>query len=248
MLPQDPIRSVLLQQLEANFSCQADLDLYDSPQCDRLATQVAQGRFLCFIDPDRRLIPTDSTDPPTSFQVQLCEDDYLAWLKAEDLAHISPVTRPYQPQIYPRESIRAAIPAVIAFVQQAQRTSDRYLWGGTVGPNYDCSGLVQAAFVSQGIWLPRDAYQQEAFVAAIALTALEPGDLIFFGPPAKATHVALYLGDQAYIHSSGQEHGHDGIAIDYLDDRADCIGQYYRRQIRGAGRVMTSYLPRELNL
>ena len=82
-------------------------------------------------------------------------------------------------------------------------TQNRYLWGGTVAPDYDCSGLMQAAFQSQAIWLPRDSYQQEAFTLHIPVEEMLPGDLIFFGTPEKTDHVALHLGDLRYIHSSG---------------------------------------------
>ena len=63
--------------------------------------------------------------------------------------------------------------------------SNYYLWGGTVRPNYDCSGLMQAAFASVGIWLPRDAYQQEGFTQAITIGELATGDLVFFGTSKK---------------------------------------------------------------
>ncbi|HEY9859319.1 MAG TPA: C40 family peptidase, partial [Candidatus Obscuribacterales bacterium] len=118
-----------------------------------------------------------------------------------------------------------------------------YLWGGTVGPNYDCSGLMQAAFASVGIQLPRDAYQQEAFTQAIAVTDLQLGDLVFFGSPEKATHVGLYVGDHSYIHSSGKDQGRNGINIDRLSEQGDVVSQAYYRQLRGAGRVIASYQP-----
>ena len=71
-----------------------------------------------------------------------------------------------------------------------------YVWGGT-GPNgYDCSGLVQAAYRSAGVALPRVA--QDQFDAGPAVpdgTPVEPGDLVFFGSSAETVeHVGLYVG------------------------------------------------------
>jgi cell wall-associated NlpC family hydrolase len=102
--------------------------------------------------------------------------------------------------------------------------------------------LVQTAFASADIWLPRDAYQQEAFVQPIALADLKLGDLVFFGTPTKATHVGLHLGDGYYIHSSGKDQGRNGIGIDLLSERGDRVSQTYFRQLRGAGRVVSCYL------
>jgi cell wall-associated NlpC family hydrolase len=101
---------------------------------------------------------------------------------------------------------------------------------------------MQAAFQSVGVWLPRDAYQQEAFTQGIDINELQPGDLIFFGTPQKATHVGLYLGDGYYIHSSGKEQGRNGIGIDQLSDQGDKVSQAYYQQLRGAGRVIKSYI------
>ena len=103
---------------------------------------------------------------------------------------------------------------------------------------------MQAAFKSVGIWLPRDAYQQEAFTQTIDIKELQPGDLIFFGTPQKATHVGLYLGNNCYIHSSGKDQGRNGIGIDELSSQGDKVSQAYYQQQRGAGRVMKSYVSR----
>ena len=57
-----------------------------------------------------------------------------------------------------------------------------YLWGGEGPGGFDCSGLVQAAYQSAGISLPRVAQQQYDVGPRLQPgQALEPGDLVFFG-------------------------------------------------------------------
>ncbi len=80
-------------------------------------------------------------------------------------------------------------------------------------------------------------------VGVLHLEQLQSGDLVFFGPPERATHVGLYLGEGHYIHSSGKDQGRNGIGIDLLSEQADLVSQTYYRQLRGAGRVVASYSP-----
>ena len=214
------------------YRCNTDLNLYDSPECVRLATQAAKGRHLRIT----------SNQQETAIAVCLCEDDYPGWLAVEDLQFLTPEEAVYQPQFLSAAEIQQRLPAVIAFMQAAKEQDNYYLWGGTVAPNYDCSGLMQAAFKSVGVWLPRDAYQQEAFTQPVNINELQLGDLIFFGTPQKATHVGLYLGNGCYIHSSGKEQGRNGIGIDQLSAQGDPVSQSYYQQLRGAGRVVKSYL------
>ncbi|MBD2041812.1 C40 family peptidase [Microcoleus sp. FACHB-672] len=228
------------EALLREYSCSANLNLYDSPNCDGLATQAAVGRHLRIVS-----LPADENDknPATSIKVQLCEDDYPGWLAISDLDWLELVSQLYQANTLSEEEIKQRLPAAIAFTHAAMQISNEYLWGGTLGPNYDCSGLMQAAFSSVGVWLPRDAYQQEAFTQPIAIDDLQPGDLIFFGPAHKATHVALYLGEGNYIHSSGKNQGRNGIGIDILSENGHEVSQAYYRQLRGAGRIVASYQP-----
>ncbi|AFY48098.1 cell wall-associated hydrolase, invasion-associated protein [Nostoc sp. PCC 7524] len=214
------------------YQCLADLNLYDSPECTRLATQAAVGRHL----------RVTSNQQDTAVEVCLCEDDYPGWVSFNDLGLLQPATVIYQARSLSAAEIQKLLPEAIAFTQTAMQQSNYYLWGGTVGPNYDCSGLMQAAFASVGIWLPRDAYQQEAFTQPITITELAPGDLVFFGTPIKATHVGLHLGDGHYIHSSGKEIGRNGIGIDILSEQGDTVSKSYYQQLRGAGRVVRSYV------
>ncbi len=225
------------------YQCQASINIYDSNKCDRLATQAATGRHL-------QIIQSQEVSSPTAVMVRFLEDDYPGWLANQDFDKIQPAPTPYQPHIFDETQIKDKLPEVIAFAEQAMNTPNYYLWGGTVRPNYDCSGLIQAAFVSSGIWLPRDAYQQEAFCQKLPVdkhqlkNQLLTGDLVFFGTAEKAHHVGLYLGAGRYIHSSGKNQGRNGIGIDVLSEMGDEVSQKYYQQFRSAGRVVTSYQPK----
>jgi len=232
---------------QQQYRCQINLNLYDSPLCESLATQAAKGRLVRIVLPevDRLNDLKHDLKNDRPIKVQLCEDDYPGWLKSDDTIHLKPTEEVYQPPILSTDEIQARLPRAIAFTQAAMQQPNYYLWGGTVGPNYDCSGLMQAAFASVGIQLPRDAYQQAAFTQAISLEELQPGDLVFFGSAVKITHVGLYLGEGRYIHSSGRENGRNGIAIDVLSPEGDRVTQHYYGIFRGAGRVIASYQPQE---
>ena len=68
-----------------------------------------------------------------------------------------------------------------------------YVYGGT-GPchmGFDCSGLVQAAWASAGVQIPRDTYEQWAALPHIPVASIEPGDLLIYNGEG---HVAMYVG------------------------------------------------------
>ncbi len=247
MLTLSPTERLQMPKRQPQYRCQINLNLYDSPNCESLATQAAAGRYLRIVLPevDRLDDLKDDLENYQSVKVQLCEDDYPGWLKSNDIIHLKPTEKFYRAPILSTDEIQARLPGVIAFTQKAMQQPNYYLWGGTVGPNYDCSGLMQAAFASVGIQLPRDAYQQAGWTQAISLEELQPGDLVFFGSAVKITHVGLYLGEGRYIHSSGRENGRNGIAIDVLSPEGDRVTQYYYGILRGAGRVIASYQPQD---
>jgi len=220
--------------MSSQYRVKINLNIYDSPACQALATQAAAGRYLQILS---------QPEHSSVLEVMCCEDSYSGWLKSEDfcLESLVLVDQPYQPLARSLSEIQARLPQVIEFTHQAQLQPNHYLWGGTVAPNYDCSGLMQAAFASVGIWLPRDAYQQYDFTERVALATLQAGDLVFFGTPAKIDHVGLYLEQGKYIHSSGKDAGRNGIAIDMLKDEGDAIGRSLYQRLRGFGRVVQSF-------
>ena len=218
------------------YCCQANLDLYQSPDSTNLVTQARAGRQL-------RVINVWAEGPLSALEVCLCEDDYPGWLLGPNAQFLTLSAAPYIPSNPSPEAIAAKIPQVIEFVRAAMNQPNVYLWGGTIGPDFDCSGLIQAAFAAAGIMLPRDSYQQEHFVESIHLELLRPGDLLFFGTGDRTTHVALHLKDGTYIHSSGKDQGRNGIGIDSIKQVKDPVSHTYYQQLRGAGRVIRNYQP-----
>ncbi|MEV0416022.1 NlpC/P60 family protein [Streptomyces sp. NPDC050448] len=74
-----------------------------------------------------------------------------------------------------------------------------YISGGTGPSSFDCSGLVQAAYRQAGISLPRVSQDQSAEGTSVSLSALQPGDILYWGPRGSAYHVAIYVGGGKFV-------------------------------------------------
>ncbi|MET7731027.1 NlpC/P60 family protein [Streptomyces sp. NPDC005402] len=74
-----------------------------------------------------------------------------------------------------------------------------YVWGATGPDAFDCSGLIQAAYRSAGISLPRTTYAQIDAGRRVSRSELLPGDLVFFY--SGISHVGLYIGNGQMIHA-----------------------------------------------
>lgn len=86
----------------------------------------------------------------------------------------------------------------------------RYVWGGRSilqrekDWGTDCSGLVNLAYRTQGMDVPRDAEDQHRKAVRIRRSELEPADLVFLtkpGDPKRITHVMLFAGGDALLES-----------------------------------------------
>ncbi|GBE66556.1 hypothetical protein MFM001_30180 [Mycobacterium sp. MFM001] len=75
-----------------------------------------------------------------------------------------------------------------------------YAWGGASPGGFDCSGLVMWAFQQAGIPLPHSSQALAHGGQPVALSDLQPGDVLTFY--SDASHAGIYVGDGLMVHSS----------------------------------------------
>jgi SH3-like domain-containing protein len=117
-----------------------------------------------------------------------------------------------------------------------------YLWGGTSIKGVDCSGFSKTVYFLNGKILSRDASQQALHGIDIDISKgykeFRPGDLLFFGKirdgKKRISHVAIYIGDSEYIHSSGL------VRINSLDSTRGNFNRYREVSMLQARRIIGS--------
>ncbi|GAA2969809.1 MULTISPECIES: C40 family peptidase [Streptomyces] len=103
--------------------------------------------------------------------------------------------------------------SVVAFAQA--QIGDAYVSGGT-GPNsWDCSGLVQAAFRTVGVDLPRVSQSQSTAGTQVSLDNLQPGDILYWGGAGSAYHVGIYVGGGQFVGAQNSSTGVVQKSLDY---------------------------------
>ena len=117
-----------------------------------------------------------------------------------------------------------------------------YLWGGTSTKSVDCSGFTKTVYLLNGIQLNRDATHQslqgEEVMPGADFQNLQKGDLLFFGKKAAAkrgeeiTHVAMYLDQRVYIHSSGM------VRLNSLDPQSPLFDEERLKTFIRARRIL----------
>ena len=105
----------------------------------------------------------------------------------------------------------------------------QYRWGGKSPLGIDCSGFVSMAYMLNGIIIYRDANLKEEYMKSISLEQIKPADLMFF-----PGHVAMYIGEGKYIHSTG---GAGKVLINSINPRDDDYREDLHKAINGLGTV-----------
>jgi cell wall-associated NlpC family hydrolase len=76
-----------------------------------------------------------------------------------------------------------------------------YVWGGesprgSPNPGFDCSGLTQWSWGQAGVAIPRTAQEQYDAIPHVPMSAIVPGDLIFWNDGTTSVqHVGMYVGN-----------------------------------------------------
>jgi resuscitation-promoting factor RpfA len=74
-----------------------------------------------------------------------------------------------------------------------------YVYGASGPHSFDCSGLTSAAWRAAGVTIPRTS-QAQARMHRVALSAIQPGDLVIYKPDNG--HVAIYIGGGKIIEAA----------------------------------------------
>ena len=143
--------------------------------------------------------------PRDGWQQVKLPDGLQGWLKA---GLLTPWLQ--SPPPVPEEELRARVTAAARSYLGVS-----YRWGGKSPQGIDCSGLTFMSWFFSGVCLYRDARLVSGYPAhPIPVERLAPADLLYF-----PGHIALYLGEGRYIHSTAKA-GSDGVVCNSLDPAA----------------------------
>jgi cell wall-associated NlpC family hydrolase len=168
---------------------------------------AAAGRLLCaggsnLLEPGQLATALHRYNPSASYV-----DAVLAWAATYAASPVTALPSAAARASAPARSDAATDAAAAAAVAFATaQLGLPYVWGGD-GPDngdagFDCSGLAHAAYVAAGIPTPRTAQTQYDAGPLLRTDApLRPGDLVFYGTPARVHHVGIYVGGGKMINA-----------------------------------------------
>ena len=106
----------------------------------------------------------------------------------------------------------------INFITKYEGT--RYAWGGTTPSGWDCSGFTQWTLKCLGVSIPRLAEQQAVGGKTVNVqnrSQWKPGDILVYSSGGRASHVALYLGNNQLMHALNSKYNTIIQDVDYYE-------------------------------
>ncbi len=106
----------------------------------------------------------------------------------------------------------------------------QYRWGGKSPLGIDCSGLCSISYLINGIVIYRDSQIKREFgMRKISREEMKLGDLLYY-----PGHVAMYIGKDKYIHSTGKS---SGVVINSLNPK----DKDYRKDLADIKEIATVF-------
>jgi cell wall-associated NlpC family hydrolase len=106
---------------------------------------------------------------------------------------VAPVAKAAAPAVQAVASSKAAAALRYAYAQLGKP----YRYGAAGARTFDCSGLTMRAWAAAGVAISHNAAAQYYSTKHVAKSALQPGDLVYFGRPIH--HVGIYIGGGKFI-------------------------------------------------
>ena len=124
---------------------------YQNETDNNLVTEIIKNRIFRLIYPSLY----QSKYKLSRILVQFYEDGYICWIDLDKL-FIERFDIKNSFVESDQMLIQEKIPLILDWIQDRSKEKNIYLWGGTSGPNFDCSGLIQTAFLNHEIYIPRE--------------------------------------------------------------------------------------------
>jgi cell wall-associated NlpC family hydrolase len=112
---------------------------------------------------------------------------------AAPVVKAAPVAKAAAPAVPAVASSKAAAVLRYAYAQLGKP----YRYGAAGARTFDCSGLTMRAWAAAGVSISHNAAAQYYSTKHVARSALQPGDLVYFGRPIH--HVGIYIGGGRFI-------------------------------------------------
>jgi len=111
----------------------------------------------------------------------------------------------------------------------------KYVWAGSDKNGFDCSGFTSYVLKKFGIVVPRTASGQQNDARKVKTGNAQKGDLAFFGPGSKVTHVGMVVSNKGetltMIHASSSK----GVIITNIEESS-----YWKPKLKGTGTYMAN--------
>ncbi len=169
---------------------------------DATAAQAAAAKLTADLSAKRTLLSKQAAQSKAMFD-RLSTSERQSYLDSQaqptsDRASRTE-TRTSPTATAPVTDVPASGGAATAIAAARSKLGSAYVWAAAGPSVFDCSGLTMYAWGKAGVSLPHSSALQMSSGRRVSASALQPGDLVFYGSPVH--HVALYVGGGQVIHA-----------------------------------------------